>query len=90
MAEIKQFKSRADQAKEFGQNLINCIAEEDLTKMAFVGLNSKGDLVITSYHNCSLADKQYLQSHWQIDIIDPVVTANIDKYLEVVECDDRD
>jgi hypothetical protein len=83
MAEIKPFKSKAQKAEEFAQELTKIIKEDQLDKMFFLGITKDGKHVITSWHNCTLADKQYLQSHAQIDIIDEVVKANIDHYIEI-------
>lgn len=85
MAEIRQFKTRAQKMKDFLQELIQHCEEEEIEKICFAGTSKKdGSFIFTAYHNCDLGDKQVLNSHIQIDIVDQTIQANINRYIELI------
>lgn len=88
MSKIIKFFSEQDNTK---QQLIEHI--EDLLEWAkndefdnvMIATKLKSGEVMTGYCNLDMGDKQYLNSHIQVDINFETVRANVDELIEWVE-----
>lgn len=64
--------------QEFLENAIKTIEKDNVKSMALIV--DTGEEVLTGYYNCTLQDKQMFASHLNIDVIDAVILANLDRY----------
>lgn len=78
----------------FLEETMQTLSSEKVQGLAVVALlegpDESGADVLTGYYNMSLRDKQEAASQIQADVTDGIVRANIRRYLEEMEQEERD
>ena len=78
----------------FLEETMQILSSEKVQGLAVVALlegpDESGADVLTGYYNMSLRDKQAAASQIQADVTDGIVRANIRRYLEEMEQEERD
>lgn len=85
MAQIKNFKSKKEKIKDWLNDAVDNILQDGYDKIIIGCTSEKSPIVLTAYYGCDVGDKQVLNSHIQIDIIDQTIKANINNYMDFVE-----
>lgn len=81
MAEIREFKSKAERFSDWKAEVFKNFEEAD--NAVFLTLDKQG--VKIGYYNATAQDLAYLKAHLEIEILDKYLRTNINRYLEYVE-----
>lgn len=81
MAEIREFKSKAERFSDWKTEVFKNFEEAD--NAVFLTLDKQG--VKIGYYNATAQDLAYLKAHLEIEILHKYLLANMDRYIEYVE-----
>lgn len=81
MAEIREFKSKAERFSDWKTEVFKNFEEAD--NAVFLTLDKQG--VKIGYYNASVQDLAYLKAHLEIEILHKYLLANMDRYIDYVE-----
>ncbi|PKF21656.1 hypothetical protein CW684_04495 [Macrococcoides caseolyticum] len=88
MAKILKFVSESKTSKqeliEYIENLLEWAKNDDFDNV-MIATKLKSCEVMTGYCNLDMVDKQFLNSHIQVDINYETVRANVDNLIEWME-----
>ena len=82
---ILRYVSKQDEIIEYLEKIMKDVREKNIDNFMICFKDKKNKEMCTGYYNLDMGQRMECVGHIQADIIDQMISENIDKYIEIVE-----